>query len=95
VRWGTLATNPMDPVVFPRPARKEPKVVDEQGLRRFLDAVRGTILFPLFATAVSTRCRRGELLALEWRDIDFQTASSDIIEMLVLGQSSRVQTPAS
>jgi integrase len=33
------------------------------------------MLFPLLVTAVSTGCRRGELLALEWRDIDFQTGT--------------------
>jgi len=82
VRWGTLPTNPMDRVVLPKPERKEPKVLDDQGLGRFLDAVRGTSLFPLLVTAVSTGCRRGELLALEWRDIDFQTGLITISKSL-------------
>jgi integrase len=82
VRWGTLPMNPMDRVVLPKPERKEPKVLDEQGLGQFLDAVRGTSLFPLLVTAVSTGCRRGELLALEWRDIDFQTGMITISKSL-------------
>ena len=82
VRWGTLATNPMDRVVLPKPERKEPKVLDDESLRRFLNAVRGTSLFPLLVTAVSTGCRRGELLALEWRDIDFQTGMITVSKSL-------------
>ena len=82
VRWGTLSSNPMDRVILPKPERKEPKVLDEQGLRRFLDAVRGTSQFPLLVTAVSTGCRRGELLALEWPDIDFQTGMITISKSL-------------
>ena len=82
VRWGTLPANPMDRVVLPKPERKEPRVLDEEGLGRFLDAVRGTSLFPLLVTAVSTGCRRGELLALEWRDIDSQTGMITISKSL-------------
>jgi Phage integrase family len=36
----------------------------------------------LLVTAVSTGCRRGELLALEWRDIDFQTGMISISKSL-------------
>ena len=60
-------------VVLPKTERKEPKALDERRLGHFLDGVRGTSFFPLLVTAVSTGCRRGELLALEWLDIDFQT----------------------
>lgn len=42
-------------------------------MSQLLGAVSGTSLFPLFVTAASTGCRRGELLALEWHDVDFQT----------------------
>jgi integrase len=44
--------------------------------------VRGTSLFPLFVTAAATGCRRGELLALEWQDIDFQTGIITISKSL-------------
>jgi hypothetical protein len=57
-------------------------VLDEQGLGRFLDAVKGTGLFPLLVTAVSSGCRRGEPIALEWRDIDFQTGMITIAKSL-------------
>jgi integrase len=58
------------------------KALDDRGLSQFLGAVRGTTLFPLLATAVSIRCRRSELLALEWRDIDLQTGMITISKSL-------------
>jgi integrase len=73
VRWGLLPLNPMDRVVLPKAEKNEIRALDKEGLSQLLGAVRGTSLFPLFVMAASTGCRRGELLALEWRDIDFDT----------------------
>jgi integrase len=72
----------MDRVVLPKAEKKEIRALDKQGLTQVLGAVRGTSLFPLFVTAASTGCRRGELLALEWQDIDFQTAMMTISKSL-------------
>ena len=72
----------MDRVVLPKADKKEVKVSDKQGLSELLVAVSGTSLFPLFVTAAATGCRRGELLALEWRDIDFHTGIITISKSL-------------
>ncbi len=82
VRWGILQGNPMDRVVLPKTEKKVIRVLDKQGLSQLLDAVRGTSLFPLFVTAAATGCRRGELLALEWQDVDFQTGVVTISKSL-------------
>jgi integrase len=67
VTWGILPANPMDRVVLPKAEKKELRALDKEGLSQLLGAVTGTSLFPLFVAAASTGCRRGELLALEWR----------------------------
>jgi integrase len=82
VRWGILPANPMDRVVLPKVEKKEIRALDKQGLSKLLGAVSGTSLFPLFVTTASTGCRRGELLALEWQDIDFQTGMMTISKSL-------------
>jgi integrase len=82
VRWGILPANPMDRVILPKAERKEVRVLDKQGFSQLLNAVCATGFFPLFVTAASTGCRRGELLALEWRDIDFQTGIITISKSL-------------
>jgi hypothetical protein len=63
---GTLATNPLYRVVLPKPERTEAKVLDEQGPGQFLDAIRGTTLFPLLVTAVSTVAVGANSSPLEW-----------------------------
>jgi integrase len=82
VRWGMLPANPMDRVVLPKAEKKEVRALDKQSLSQLLGAVSGTSLFPLFVTAASTGCRRGELLALEWPDLDFQTGRITISKSL-------------
>jgi integrase len=82
VRWGILPANPMDRVVLPKAEKKEIRALDKQGLSQVLGAVSGTSLFPLFVTAASSGCRRGELLALEWQDIDFQSGMVTISKSL-------------
>lgn len=82
VRWGLLPANPMERVVLPKAEKKEIRALDKQGLSQLLGAVSGTSLFPLFVIAVATGCRRGELLALEWQDIDFQTGMVTISKSL-------------
>jgi integrase len=82
VRWSLLPANPMDRVVLPKAEKKEIRVLDRQCLSQLRGAVSGTDLFPLFVTAASTGCRRGELLALEWQDIDFQTGMMTISKSL-------------
>jgi integrase len=67
---------------LPKADKKEIRALDKQGLSRLLGAVSGTSLFPLFVTAASTRCRGGELLELEWQDIDFQSGLMTISKSL-------------
>jgi integrase len=67
---------------LPKAEKKELRALDKEGLSQLLGAVSGTSLFPLFVTAASTGCRRGELLALEWRDVDFQTGTITISKSL-------------
>jgi integrase len=37
-----------------------------------LQAAEGIRLYPCFVTAACSGCRRGELLALTWADLDFE-----------------------
>jgi integrase len=46
--------------------------------RRFLQAARGDRLEALYALAVTTGMRQGELLALKWQDIDMENATLSV-----------------
>lgn len=82
VRWGLLTVNPMDRVELPKPVKHEPKVLDRDRVNTLLEAAAGTRLFPLLVLAAATGCRRGELLALTWADIDFDSGVLNVSKSL-------------
>jgi integrase len=73
VKWQLLARNPADAVEPPHPRRKEMLALDEPQIAMLLEAARPNRLLHLSVLlAVTTGMRRGEILALRWRDIDFE-----------------------
>jgi integrase len=66
---GLVERNPAATVTAPRIDAKEPVHLDATQARRFLDAASDDALYALYALALGTGLRRGELLALTWRDI--------------------------
>ncbi|NLT97606.1 MAG: site-specific integrase [Christensenellaceae bacterium] len=66
-----LATNPCDAVDRPRAVKFQASFVHPDNVSEYLAAFDGTWLYPAAALALFCALRRGELLALRWRDIDF------------------------
>lgn len=71
VRWKLLRFNPADAVVLPKAEHREAKAADRNEIKLLLAGARGHWVYPIIAVAVATGCRRGEILALRWSDIDF------------------------
>ena len=75
VRLRVIDVNATDFVQLPRRRSDDtdaPRLMvwTAEDARRFLDLVRGDRLQPLWATALATGMRRGELLGLSWSDVD-------------------------
>lgn len=70
VELGLLATNPARRVRMPQARNRKPDALTEERLTRVLAAVEGTHLHAITVVAVATGARRGELLALQWGDVD-------------------------
>jgi integrase len=71
IRWKLLKTNPANGCQLPKVTKREAKALDAGQLREFLDAARAHGLYDFVMLAAATGCRRGELLALTWADVDF------------------------
>jgi integrase len=70
VKTGIMQINPADSVTQVKPQRREMKTMQEDDITRFLDEAKKGDYFPLFHTYLYTGCRRSELLAVRWCDID-------------------------
>jgi integrase len=84
VRWGMLERSPMEhgAVQMPPLQKKEQAALDGPSMDKMLVAAEGTRLYPFLVLAFSSGCRRGELLALQWSDIDLETGRLNIAKSL-------------
>ena len=83
VRWGKLSRNPAkqaDPPALPR-SRAQAWTAGE--LRRFLEHVQDDRLFAVWRLAATTGMRRGELLGLTWRELDFKRSRLRVSQQVI------------
>lgn len=73
VRLGVLTVNPMARVKLPKVVKRKVTVLDEVSVSKWFEGASRTSLYAPIVLAAATGCRRGELLALQWTDIDFAT----------------------
>jgi integrase len=74
VQWGLLRQNPTDVVDPPRVADTEIEILQPDDLQAILKKLQGRSIYPIAMLAIATGMRRGELLALRWKDIDMDGA---------------------
>jgi len=70
VKWQLLARNPVDAVEPPRPQRKQMNAINESETAQLLEKLKGSTLFVPVLMAVTTGLRRGEILAMRWKDVN-------------------------
>ncbi|HVB21481.1 MAG TPA: site-specific integrase [Ktedonobacteraceae bacterium] len=73
VKWGLVGRNVASFVVLPSIERYEGQVLTIVQARKLLDVARDFCLDALLLVALTTGMRSGELFALHWNDIDFET----------------------
>jgi len=71
VRWKLITTNPMNGVVLPKVVKRRGTALEAEQLSMFQDLAQKHGLYELVMTGTATGCRRGELLAAQWSDMDF------------------------
>ncbi|MFC1902942.1 tyrosine-type recombinase/integrase [Chloroflexota bacterium] len=80
VRMGMVARNVATVIDPPRVARVKMATLNTDEVVRFLDAAKETLFYVFFATLLYTGLRRGELLALRWRNLELDKASLIVVE---------------
>lgn len=82
VRWQMIGRNPADPVETPRVIRKELTVLDAKQAATLLEALRETLFYIPTLISVTTGLRRGEVLALRWKHLNFDTSDMAVLQSL-------------
>jgi integrase len=73
VKDGQIPRNVAALVDPPRTVRHEVQAFNPEQARAFLDAVQGSRLEAAFTAAVAVGMRQGEILGLQWADVDLET----------------------
>ena len=81
-----IRSNPADGCKLPPKSKKEMQVLTREEMRRFLIQAKEEGCYELFLLELATGLRRGELMALQWRDLNLDTG-----ELRVSRQINRVR----
>lgn len=77
-----ITLNPMNYVDRPKTEKKEVQILEKYDFEKLLDRVRGTRYYAMVVFAADSGCRRGEMLALEWSDIDMKSGTVTVSKSL-------------
>ncbi len=80
VRMGALARNVAKLISPPRVSSKTMNILDAEQALKFLDLASETVYYPLFSTLLYTGMRRGEGLALKWKNVDLLGLEIHVVE---------------
>ena len=79
VRSRLIVQNPTDGTVIPKLNKPPMKILNEEQLDRFVEAIRAEPLwYDFFYTEITTGLRRGEICGLKWCDLDEESRTLKI-----------------
>lgn len=82
VRVKLIPHNPAADVAKARPAAREMTFLTEPQARLLLDAARSHRLYAVYALALGSGMRQGEMFGLQWADVDFDKATVEVTRSL-------------
>jgi integrase len=79
LRWRMLARNPADAVKPPKVERKQMSVLDTDATAELITTARGSSLAVPILLGVLCGLRRGEIVALRWRNVDLERGQASVV----------------
>jgi integrase len=79
VQWQMLARNPADAVRPPKAEHKQMSVLDTNAAVELIEAARETPLFVPILLGLRCGMRRGEVVALRWRNVDLERGQISVV----------------
>lgn len=95
VAWSLIPSNPTNAVKPPKAPDQEIEPLTKEQVKTLLTAIRGNWYECLITLAVTTGARQGELLALQWRDVDFDNNTLQIRRTIYDGEIGEPKTKSS
>ena len=83
IKDGLIKRNPILGCKLPPTEQKEMKILSKEETQRFLIQAKEEGMYELFLLEITTGLRRGELLALTWDDLNFETGELHISKQIV------------
>lgn len=81
-RLDLITVNPMLKIKLPAVEQREAEWLTPEQVRALRETCRGDWTFALVELALGSGCRRGELLAVQWSDINWATRTLSITQSL-------------
>ncbi|HEY2476632.1 MAG TPA: tyrosine-type recombinase/integrase [Candidatus Cybelea sp.] len=77
-KWGIVSQNPCESVESPRASKRPIRYYDVDQAKMLLEAARDDRYGALYALAVGTGIRQGELFALRWEDVNLRSGTISV-----------------
>lgn len=91
VQLQLISNNPADSVDVPRKKKFKYNILLGDDLRQFIKAFEGLHIYNAIVLALLLGLRRGELLALTFRDVDFKEKSLHVYKSVINGRDNIVK----
>lgn len=82
VELGYISKNPADSCELPRVIQKQLYTFDESEIRQFCRLIKGSQHELFYFTAIFTGMRRGELMGLQWKNVDLESGLITVSQQL-------------
>ena len=92
VRWALIPRNVAEAVTPPRPPKREMTPLTREQVKALLEASRTDKLHAFWVLACTTGMRNGEIIGVQWRDIDLEAGTLRVQRTVFNGKVSAPKT---